>query len=631
MLERRDLLSASLILSGPQTLVPYANVNASASAATGESEMTVAINPTNPLNVVGFSHDYNSNFDKIQVFYSFNGGTTWTRKVISDADDGLASNFRFDPTVKFDANGNLFIGYCASVPGSYKLVVGKSTDGGVTFPNSDFRQVYTSSFVDKPYLGTGPAGPGSSEQAMFITWDQSDASLGVVGSKDGGNTWTAPSFTGGTGYYGGPVSGPNGELYVVWQNITDGTIKMRTDPDGLWGPAGWNAIKTVRTLTGHMTQFAIPPQSRRGIYNTPVIDVDRSGGANHGRVYITFVDRVAGNNTDVYLSYSDDAGATWTATGASGNVENSTTSEFHSWVAVDQSSGSVNILYKSNKGDADTSSSSTFVASSFDGGLTFPSKGELATRRSRALSAAYGGEFLDYTGFDVHNGTMHGFWSDNRGVNPGTYISDLESYTGKAAFVSSTSANKLVVNGDDAGPTNDTIILRRSAGNSDFLEVVVNGLIEYAGLLASVNIIEVNGLGGNNSVVVQNEFAGVDITINAGTTGRNLAIAGASAATLVGGSGEDILIGGTTTWDTNSAAIAGIMAEWTRTDLNFRQRIVHILRGGGLNGSFVLNPSTVSSNGKANLLKGMGSNDVIFRDSFDTVEQDTSFDVVVTV
>jgi hypothetical protein len=627
VLEDRRLMSAQLILSGPQTLAPYANVNVSNSAATGESEMAVAINPTNPLNVVGFSHDYNSSFDKIQVFHSFNGGATWTRNVIGDSHDGLASNFRFDPTVKFDANGNLFIGYCAGVGSGSRLVVGKSTDGGVTFPASNFRIVDTlasggAAAIDKVYLGTGPAGPGSSNPAIFAGWERNPgATIMVSGSNDGGNTWTAPFSVGGVGYYAGPVSGPNGELYVVWHSINDGLIRMRAKPDGLWGPGAWNPVVTVRTLSMNMLQFSIPPHSRRGIYNTPVIDVDRSGGVNNGRVYVTFVDRVAGANTDVYLSYSDNNGTTWSATGATGNVESGTTSEFHSWVAVDQSSGSVNILYKTNAGSADTSSSTTRVASSFDGGVTFPSKADIASQRSRALSASYVGEFLDYTGFDVHNGTMHGFWADNRGATPGTYVGDLEAYSGKAAFVSTTGANKLVVNGDKGGAAlDDRIYLRRSATNADFIEVIVNGAIEYAGLLQSINQIEVNGLNGNNAVVVQDAFTGVTLTINGGISGRNLMIAGMSAATLVGGSGEDILIGGSSIWDTNTTAIDAIMAEWTRTDINYRQRLVHIFRSGGINGSYTLNSFNVTGNSKANVLSGLGSRDVFFVDALDSAD-----------
>src|SRR5947208_15565755 len=63
-LELRRLLAASLTLGGAQTVVPGATIDASAfvnsppsgDTAAGQSEMTLAVNPTNPLNLVGFSH-----------------------------------------------------------------------------------------------------------------------------------------------------------------------------------------------------------------------------------------------------------------------------------------------------------------------------------------------------------------------------------------------------------------------------------------------------------------------------------------------------------------------------------------------------------------------------------------------
>jgi predicted outer membrane repeat protein len=65
--------------------------------------------------------------------------------------------------------------------------------------------------------------------------------------------------------------------------------------------------------------------------------------------------------------------------------------------------------------------------------------------------------------------------------------------------------------------------------------------------------------GGGNDVLVGG--AGND-TLIAGS-GRDLLIGGSGAAQLVGNSGDDILIAGTTAFDTNQAALAALMAEWT--------------------------------------------------------------------
>lgn len=48
-------------------------------------------------------------------------------------------------------------------------------------------------------------------------------------------------------------------------------------------------------------------------------------------------------------------------------------------------------------------------------------------------------------------------------------------------------------------------------------------------------------------------------------SGRNLLIGGKRLDTLQGGRGEEILIGGTTSYDSKPAALAVVMREWTST------------------------------------------------------------------
>jgi hypothetical protein len=630
VLEDRTLLSARLVLDGPQTLVALANVNVSQSTSVHHSEMTVSVNPANPANVAGFTHyivpGSSFNYDQIAVYYSVDGGNTWSRTLIGGTgsvdSDGLGSspnNVRFDPTIKFDANGNLFVGYGATIAGINRtsVIVAKSTDGGASFANSDFRIIESAPRdigVDKFYLAVGPAGPGTANQAVYIAYDRPFGAVFVSGSNDDGETFTTPVIVTPTGpnVFAGPAVGPNGELYVDWQSLNSqfSEINVREKPDGLWSSGDWNPTVTVRRLNSVVAGLSVPPQPRRGIYSAPSIDVDRSGGPNNGRAYVTWVDLIgtSGTHTDVFLSYSDDGGATWSATGVTGNVENANASAFHPWVAVDQSSGSVSVLYRTNDGDSDVSTATTRVAASFDGGQTFASKVDLADQRSRALSTNYFNDYLEYSGFDVVNGTMHGFWSDNRGPTPGTYAGILNSYSAMAGFQSQTGTNTLYVNGGDNSPADDTIIVRADPANPVFLEVLVDGQVQYDGLALTVNNLVVNGGDGNNTLVVQGSFPGLQVTLTAGN-GRNLFIAGLTAATIQGGSGDNILIGGSTRWDTDPIALAAIMAEWTRRDATYAERVDHLLNGGGLSGAYLLNASTVTGNGAGNtLLGGRGLN-----------------------
>jgi hypothetical protein len=647
LVEDRTLLSATLVLDGPQTLVPLASVNVSQDTSVDLSEMTVTVNPANPLNLAGFSHYIKptKNYDQIGVYYSMDGGATWsltliggTGSVNSDGFGSSSSDVRFDPTIKFDDEGNLFVGYGAYTGTTTKLMVAKSIDGGASFANSAFKLIEADSGyggVDKWYLATGPAGPSGGE-AVYIAYDRPDSgnTVFVAGSNDGGDTFTGPvtvdaSTT--SNLFAGPAVGPNGELYVAWESIADGKIKIRAKPDGLWGSGGWNPVTTVRTLRHALYSFAVPPESRRGIEANPSIDVDRSGDAYTGRVYVAYTDLISGTNTDIYLTYSGDGGATWSDPGTTGNVENAPASAFHSWVSVDQSSGSVNVLYKTNDdGDPDNYTSVTRVASSFDGGVTFSSKANLSDQESRALSASYNEDFLDYTGFDARDGTVHGFWSDNRGSSPGTYSSSLAIFSAMAGFQSQTGTNTLYVSGDDYGPTDDAILVSQSPVNPDFLQVQVNGQIQYAGLMLSVNNIVVDGGEGNNTIVVQGSFPGISITLTAGS-GRNLFITGVTPSTILGG-GDNILIGGSTQWDNDPTALAAIMAEWTRTDETYDQRVANLLNGGGLNGSYVLNNSTVTGNGGGNvLLGGSGLNLYFGNPDLDVNDWDPNTETFVSV
>jgi hypothetical protein len=97
-----------------------------------------------------------------------------------------------------------------------------------------------------------------------------------------------------------------------------------------------------------------------------------------------------------------------------------------------------------------------------------------------------------------------------------------------------------------------------------------------------------------------------------GGLGRDLLIAGLGASKLFAGSGGDILIGGWTDYDLTStamtydkklAALEAIMAEWGSTD-SYMTRVNDLTNGGGLNGSYLLNASTVHDNGQTDTLFG---------------------------
>ena len=137
--------------------------NRNVSRLTGnQAETTIAINPTNPQNIVLASNiQFGSGLFKA---YSLDGGTTWNGDIIGDGDNlGLAC---CDPSLAFDSFGNLFLVYIDDVK-FRNIQLAMSTDGGATFsfvtsversdsggPNPLVHK--WGSFVDQPTVVTGP-------------------------------------------------------------------------------------------------------------------------------------------------------------------------------------------------------------------------------------------------------------------------------------------------------------------------------------------------------------------------------------------------------------------------------------------------------------------------------------------
>jgi ELWxxDGT repeat protein len=92
-----------------------------------------------------------------------------------------------------------------------------------------------------------------------------------------------------------------------------------------------------------------------------------------------------------------------------------------------------------------------------------------------------------------------------------------------------------------------------------------------------------------------------------GGSGRNLLIGGPGSDTLYAGSAGDILIGSTTSYDSNTAAdqtaLAFIMLEWDSAD-SYSTRVSKLMKGGGLNGKYVLNSTTVLDDNATDRLYG---------------------------
>jgi hypothetical protein len=109
--------------------------------------------------------------------------------------------------------------------------------------------------------------------------------------------------------------------------------------------------------------------------------------------------------------------------------------------------------------------------------------------------------------------------------------------------------------------------------------------------------------------------------LQGGTGRRNILVAGGSASTLTGGDGEDLLVAGTTAYDTEPglASWQAIAAYWAGPD-DYATRVGNLTSGAGVP---LLDATTVTGNGGGNTLTGSGARALIYTDGLDNI---TGFD-----
>src|SRR5437868_5609292 len=113
------------LLAGPLASAPNIDVS---QLSNNESEEAIAVNPTNPNNIVIVTNVVVSAAGMFAAV-SFDGGITWAKRIIGNNDNlGAAC---CDPSLSFDEFGNLFLTYLFNVGNTVPVAL--STDGGLSF------------------------------------------------------------------------------------------------------------------------------------------------------------------------------------------------------------------------------------------------------------------------------------------------------------------------------------------------------------------------------------------------------------------------------------------------------------------------------------------------------------------
>jgi hypothetical protein len=271
-----------------------------------QPEPSVAVNPTNPLNIVDEYHQDrwdNGGNRGLSASVSHNGGATWSREVVpgvSKCSDG-AYDRASDPWVSFARNGDLyavslsFDGFEPSSLGDSAVLVSKSTKGGDTWgaPIPLIADTFDGSFNDKESVIADPTDLRGS--LVYAVWDRAIAPPSGIGPDQAvfrarsfrQQAWFSRTTNGGVSweparaiYNPGTRAGTAGNIITVVSNgdLVDGFIGFALKEQFVASVAVIRSRDKGVTWSKHATTVAPLDVSFNGPYDPDNGNPIRSGG-----------------------------------------------------------------------------------------------------------------------------------------------------------------------------------------------------------------------------------------------------------------------------------------------------------------------------------------------------------------
>lgn len=307
---------------------------------TAQNETPLAVNPTNPQNLLTGNNDWNYN-DGCGVNASFDGGRHWTSTLPNGFVPGITKytddpsvpgtgsyDFGGDPAVAFGPDGTAYFacfGYQAGPPYGVALLLSRSTDGGRTWLAGGAAQPLT---LVSAFQGNGKArgstGQFADHEAIFVapdrtiyvTWAQfngygSHSPVFIATSRDGGHSFSTPVQVSD----GSVLSDQDARIVTN----ADGSVAYLTFDNGVQGGKG--TVMYVSRSTDHGATWSAP--YRFATFQDPVClyppyCFNISGGqfrgpgsypapaydASRNRLNVAYTD-IVGGQARVFLTHAD--------------------------------------------------------------------------------------------------------------------------------------------------------------------------------------------------------------------------------------------------------------------------------------------------------------------------------------
>ncbi len=247
------------------------------------SESSVAVDYHAPRYLIAASNNITGS-GRLKVFFSSDGGGSWNSTELP-LDEGAA--FHSDPAVAWAPDGTAWAATLGiDIAGVVKVQMYRSTDRGATW--SFVRTVSTGGANDKELMWIDTDDASLHKGNIYVAWDEVGSGMRFARSTDSGATWSPVATLSSDAAIGADLTtGPSGELYVAWPDVTAREIKVRKSTDG---GATFGPVQRI-AMTNDQYEVSIPAMCRRNVLIYVVIGVDRSSGPRRGSVYAAWDDR----------------------------------------------------------------------------------------------------------------------------------------------------------------------------------------------------------------------------------------------------------------------------------------------------------------------------------------------------
>jgi hypothetical protein len=400
-----------------------------AQASSPRSESDIRINFWNPDQIVAASNDIEG-LGSLGIYYSGDGGASWRQTSLPKQ---LSESFHSDPTVEWTSDGTAWA-TTLSIDSSSRQLTGhsyRSANGGATWTFAgNFSAGQTA--VDKQMTWVDHADDSPFKDNLYAIWHNGlEVFMNRRNGPDG--EWGEPiqvsgNETLGTGIGADVKTNRLGTVFGFWPDTDSRRIFVVRSTNG--GASYSKPLSIGRTAASF--DVAVPAMFRRrflvyvtagAFYRTPKKNMVYAAWADlaGGRGCASPQDEPGTNRSSactsrIWLARSTNGGNTWTRPVMINNPR-TLNDQFNPWLAVDETSGNLVIMYYDSAGES-RNVTNVWAQSSLDDGATWSAAYKVTSEPTdESIGLANGNQYGDYNGLSGYAGIFFPSWTDRR--NPG--------------------------------------------------------------------------------------------------------------------------------------------------------------------------------------------------------------------